>query len=114
MVEFFFGHINGTDGGSQSLTDLYRQVAQAADAEDREPLPWLDIGVLQRAIDRDSRAEKWRSFDRGKPIRNLQGMTSGSFHEFSVAAIHGYAGDLLFNAEVLISSRQNSHSPQVQ
>jgi hypothetical protein len=82
---------------------LYGQVAQAADAEDREPLAWLDIGVLQRAIDRDSRAEKWRSVDRGKPIRNLQGMTSGSFHEFSVAAIHGYAGDLLFNAEVLIS-----------
>lgn len=30
-------------------------------------------------------------------------MTRGSLYEFSVSAIHGYTGDLLFDAEVLIS-----------
>src|SRR5258708_38511109 len=30
-------------------------------------------------------------------------MTRGSLYEFSVSAIHGYAGDLLFHTEVFIS-----------
>ena len=65
LLEFLLGHINDAEGRSQSLPDLYSKVAQAAHAEDRQPLPWLDFGVFQGAIDGDARAEKWRSIDGG-------------------------------------------------
>ena len=65
LLEFFFGHINGTDSSSQSHPDLYSQVAKTADAKDRQPLPWLDFGVFQGAIDGEARAEKWGGLDAG-------------------------------------------------
>jgi len=37
------------------------QVAQAAHAEDRQPLASLDFRVLQGAIDRDARTKERRS-----------------------------------------------------
>ena len=39
----------------------------------------------------------------GKPVGNLQGMTRGSLHEFCVSAVHGYAGNFLFYAQVLVA-----------
>ena len=78
-------------------------MTQAADTENRQTLAWLNFGALQGTIDRDPRTEKRCGFDAGKSVRNLQGMTRGSLHEFCIAAIHGYASYLLFGAEILIA-----------
>src|SRR5258708_8634488 len=59
--------------------------------------------MLQRTINRNSRAEKRRRVDAGESVRNLQGMTRGSLHEFRVAAIYGYSSNLLFHAKILIA-----------
>ena len=103
MREFFLGDINGSDDRAQPPADLHGQVTEAADAENRQTLACLDFGVLQGTIDRDPRAEKRCRVDAGKPVRNLQGMTRGSLHEFCVAAIYGYSSNLLFDAKILIA-----------
>src|SRR6266481_1866213 len=101
--EFFFGDINGSDDRAQPPPDLHGQVTEAADAENRQTLASLDFGVLQGTIDRDPRAEKRCRVDAGKSVRNLQGMTRGSLHEFCVAAIYGYSSNLLLDAKILIA-----------
>src|SRR5882762_266974 len=103
MREFFFGDINGSDDRAQPPADLHGQVAESADAENRQTLASLDFGVLQGTIDRDPRAEKRCRVDAGKSVRNLQGMTRRSLHEFCVAAIYGYSSNLLFDAKILFS-----------
>src|ERR1039458_1255132 len=103
MREFFVGDIDGSDDCSQPVPDLHGQVAQAADAKDRQTLAWLDLRVPQGTIDRDSRTEKGRSVDAGKFVWDFQGMTRRSLHEFCVSAVHGYAGNFLFDAEVLVA-----------
>src|SRR5258707_6654263 len=103
MREFNFGKINGSYNRSHDPPDLHGYVSQAADTESRQTLAWQDFGALQCTIDRDSRTEKRCGFDAGKSVRNLQGMTRGSLHEFCIAAIHGYASNLLFGAEILIA-----------
>ena len=69
--KFFIGNIDGRDDRSEPLRDLHGEVAQAADAEDRQTLTWLDVGVPQGTIDRDSRTEKRRSVDAGEPVGDL-------------------------------------------
>src|SRR5580658_9344252 len=76
---------------------------QAADTKHRQTLPWLDFGVFQGAIDGDSRAKKWRGVDRGEFIGNFRGMARRNFHELCVSAVHGDAGNFLFDAEVLVA-----------
>src|ERR1700745_820728 len=103
MFEFFIGDINGTDSRFQSLPDLLGQVAQAANAENRQPLAWADSSVFQGAIDCDARAEERRGVDAGKSVGNLQRMSRGGLYEFSVSPIHSYTGDLLFRTAIFIS-----------
>src|ERR1700720_1388305 len=101
--EFFVGDINGSHDRPQPLPNLHGQVTQSTDAKNRQPLAWLDFGLSQGSIDGDSGTEKRRGFDAGESFRNLHGMTRRSFHEFCIAAIHGYASNLLFGAEILIA-----------
>ncbi len=101
--EFFIGDVNRGDGRAQARADLHGDLAQAADAEDRQTLAWLDFGVLESAIHGDACAEKRRGIARRKLLGNFQRMTRGSFDEFREAAVHGDAGDLLFDAEILIA-----------
>ena len=101
--EFFIGDINGGDGCAQPDADLHSDLAQAADTEDRQTLAWLDFGVLQGAIHRDTGAEQRRGIGRGKLLRNFQRVAGRSFDEFGEASIHGDAGDLLLDAEIFVA-----------
>src|ERR1700685_1590590 len=103
MCEFFVGNINGRDDRSQPHTHLHRQVTQATDAKDGQTLARLDFGVAESTINGYSRTEKRSSIDTGKPVRNLQCVTSGSLDKFCVPSVHGYAGNLLFDTEILIA-----------
>src|SRR5580704_745751 len=103
MGKLLVGNINGGDVRAHSQSDLHCQMSQAANAEDRQTLPWLDLSVFERSIDGDTGAKKWRSLDTGKPVRNLQRMARGCFDELSVSAIHGYTGNFLVAAKILVS-----------
>jgi hypothetical protein len=59
--------------------------------------------LSQGSVDRDSGTEERRGGNAGESFWNLQGMTRGSLHELRVSAVHGDAGDLLFDAEILIA-----------
>src|SRR5271154_6738247 len=99
MCKLFVRNINGSDARSHSESDLHCQMAEPANAEDRQTLSWLDFGVFQRSIDRNTRTKKRRGRNAGKTIRNLQRVARGSFYKLSVSAVHGYARNLLLAAE---------------
>src|SRR5271155_3036203 len=101
--ELFIGDINRGDGGTQARADLHGELTEAADAKDRQTLARLDFGVLQGAIHRDAGAEKRRGVAGGKLRGNFQRVAGRSFDEFREAAVHGDAGDLLFDAEIFIA-----------
>ena len=103
MRELLVGDINSSNKRSQPDADLHRQVTQSTDAKHRQTLTWLNFRVLQRAVHSYSGAEKRRSLDRRKPTGNLRGVTCGNFDVFRESSIHGYAGNLLFDAEIFVA-----------
>jgi hypothetical protein len=103
MHELLVGDINGSHDRPKPSTDLHGKVTEPSDAKNRQMLTWLEFGLLQGSIDRNSGTEKRRGVDAGESFRNLQGMTRGSLHEFRVSAVHRNASDLLFNAEILFA-----------
>jgi hypothetical protein len=103
MGEFFVGDVNGSDDRSQFPTDLHGQVTQAADTKHRQTLAWLDLGVPEGTIDRNSRAEERRSVDTRKFAGNFQGVACWGLDQFCVSSVYRHPGNLLFDAKILIA-----------
>src|SRR5271154_1669287 len=102
MRKFLVGDVDGRDNGSQFLRDLHRQMTETAYTKNRHLLPGLDFRVLQSAIHGDARTEQRRDGSGGKPLRNLERVTRGSFHKLRVSTIHSDAGNFLVGAEVFV------------
>lgn len=101
--ELFVGDIHGSDECSQFPGDLYGQVTETADTENRQALAGLYARVSQGAKNSDAGAEERRRVRTGKRVRNFHGVARGSFDELGVAAVNGYARDFLLDAEILIA-----------
>ncbi len=103
LGELFIRDIHGGDHRSHFLGDLQPEVTEATDSEDGEALAWLDARVLQGAVDGNAGAEQWGGVRAGKCVGNFHSVGRGGFDKFSIATVHGYARNFLFDAEILIA-----------
>src|SRR5579859_6607558 len=78
-------------------------MAKSPDAENRQPLSALRLGLHDGAIDRDSGTKQRRGLRRRNRVRNSCCVARRGFDELRVAAVHGHAGNFLFHTEVLIA-----------
>jgi len=93
--------VNRNCFSAHGANDLNRQVAQSADAEDRDTLALYDFCIFQRAKNSYACAEEWRCRDGIERIRNGDHVAGFGNHEFSVAAVHCYSGDGAILANIL-------------
>src|SRR5277367_676606 len=103
MRQLLVGDINRSNQRAQTYADLHRKVTQPAHPKHRQTLAWLNSGVAQRAVHGYSGAEERRGFDCRKRAGDLRGVTRGNLDVFRESSIHGYAGNLLFDAEVFVA-----------
>ena len=94
--ELIVGNVNGRHFKAHVYGNLNRQMPKAADAEDRQPLPALRLGLHNGAIDGHAGTEKRRGLNRRHGVGNSRRVAGRRFHKFRIASIHGQAGNFLF------------------
>ena len=101
--ELLFGNIDRSHFRSRSAANLDGNVAESADAENRQSLPGANLGLLEGAMNRDSRTKQRRRLLGGKCVGNLDHVAGGSLRKFRISAIHHDAGDALLHAQILVA-----------
>src|SRR5208282_4271425 len=83
-------------------------MAESAHAENGQPLACanrslLNHGLLESAMNRDSRTKQRRCLLGRKRIRNFDYVAGGSLRKFRISAVHHNACDALPHAQILVA-----------
>ena len=95
---------NGGNFEAHLCCELNTEVAQTADAEDRDDVAWPCDGLAQSVERRDARTHQRGGVDVGKVVRDPGERFCGRNHVFGVATVVGDAGYLPVLARDEVSS----------